>query len=103
MSAALLDALPLGMSLTGTTRPGRTARVTLTGLDDAGPAPTFLVPLSPGEVPSEEPDVALTVSTIELCRLASNRRTIAELELSVEGDRSLVEPVLVGAGAFALD
>jgi uncharacterized protein (TIGR03083 family) len=98
MSSGLVRSLALGMALAGTMQQGRTARFILTG---AGAA-TFDVALTHGETASQ-PDITLTVDTLDLCRLASNRIPIGQLAVDVEGDRSLLEPVLVGATAFALD
>jgi uncharacterized protein (TIGR03083 family) len=98
MSSELMAILPAGMALAGTTRPGRAARLRLTG---AG-AGEFVVALAPDEAPLQ-PDVTITVEAIELCRLAANRVSLDELMVDVDGDMSLVEPVLVGASAFALD
>jgi uncharacterized protein (TIGR03083 family) len=97
MAGALLDVLPVGMALARTTRPGRTARIELT---DIGVAVD--VSLAPGQA-SGVPDVRITTDALHLCRRAANRLSIDELDVHVEGDRSLLEPVLVGAAAFALD
>jgi predicted naringenin-chalcone synthase len=93
-----MDLIARGMALMGTAQPGRTARVELTGLG----AGTFDIALAPDQAPGP-PDVTITVSAVELCRLAANRISATELPVDVEGDRSLLEPVLAGAGAFALD
>jgi uncharacterized protein (TIGR03083 family) len=98
MSGELMDLLARGMALAGTARPGRTARIELTG---AG-AGSFLVALAPDET-AGAPDVTLRTSAVELCRLAANRVAPADLAVDVTGDGSLVEAMLVGAGAFALD
>lgn len=98
MSRQLLHVLSRGMAVSGTAQPGRTARINLTG--DA--AASYDVALAPGEVPGP-PDVIITTSALDICRLAANRLPIAQLDAEVGGDRSLLEPILVGAGAFALD
>jgi hypothetical protein len=98
MSGALMQLLAQGMALSGTTRPGRTARFELTGAGSG----TFDVALAPEEV-AGTPDVVIRTEAVELCRLAANRVAPVELEVEVTGDRSLVGPILVGAGAFALD
>ena len=98
MSSELMTLLAHGMALTGNTRPGRTARFELTG-SGAG---TFDVALAPDEV-AGAPDIVVRTSAVELCRLAANRVLPADLAVEVTGDRSLLEPMLVGAGAFALD
>jgi uncharacterized protein (TIGR03083 family) len=98
MSGELAAVLPFGMALTGGARPGTTARLELTGPGGGH----HLVPLAPGEAPGE-PTVTLTAPVIEVCRLAANRLAIGDLTLTVTGDASLVEPILIGAGAFAMD
>lgn len=98
MSGELMNVLPLGMGLSGCARPGRSARVELTGTGGG----TFTIPLAPDE-PAGPPDVRIRVGTIEFCRFASNRLRRDELALDVEGDASLIEPILVGATAFAAD
>ena len=98
MSSELIQLLPHGMALPDTARPGRTARMHLTGAGGG----TFDVALAPDEI-AGLPDVTITTDVLDLCRLAANRVTIEGLAVDVDGDRSLVEPVLVGAGAFALD
>jgi uncharacterized protein (TIGR03083 family) len=98
MSSELMRLLAHGMALSGTARPGRTARIELTG---PGGAP-FDVSLAPDEIPGP-PDVTVRTSALELCRLAANRVAVVDLAVEATGDRSLVEPMLVGAGAFALD
>lgn len=98
MSNDLMGVLSLGMALSGTTRPGRTARVDLTGSGGG----SYLVALAPGEV-AGLPDITITVGTLDLCRLASNRLSSSLLDIEVDGDRTLLEPMLVGATAFAAD
>jgi uncharacterized protein (TIGR03083 family) len=98
MSGQLMQVLPLGMGLSGCPRPGRSALVELTGTGGA----TFTIPLAPGEE-AGEPDVRIRVGTIEFCRFASNRLDREALELEIDGDASLLEPMLVGATAFAAD
>jgi uncharacterized protein (TIGR03083 family) len=98
MSSELMGLLARGMALTGSARPGRTARVRLTGAGGG----QFDVALAPDEAPGR-PDVTISVEGLELCRLAANRMSIADLVVEAEGDTSLVEPLLVGASAFALD
>jgi uncharacterized protein (TIGR03083 family) len=98
MSSTLMELIPQGMGILDTARPGRTARFVLTG-DGAG---THDVALAPDQGPGD-PDITITTSTVELCRLAAARVAIDDLPVEVDGDRSLLEPILVGAGAFALD
>jgi uncharacterized protein (TIGR03083 family) len=98
MSAQLMEVLGLGMALSGTPRSGRTARIVLTGPGDG----QFDVALGPEEQ-AGDPDIILTTRAVDLCRLAANRLPFADLEADVAGDRTLLEPLLVGATAFAAD
>jgi uncharacterized protein (TIGR03083 family) len=99
MSTTLVNALSLGMALAGTTRPGRTVRIELTG---PGGGTSFDVALSPDEAPGI-PDLTIETSALDLCRVASNRLSVDRIDVVTDGDRSLLEPVLVGATAFAMD
>jgi uncharacterized protein (TIGR03083 family) len=98
MSSELMTLLSTGMELSGTARPGRTARFDLTGRGGG----EFLVALAPGEVPAA-PDITISTDTAELCRLAAARVSADDLVVDVDGDITLLTPVLVGASAFALD
>jgi uncharacterized protein (TIGR03083 family) len=98
MVSELMRVLPLGLALSGCPQPGRTARLHLTG-DGGG---SFDVPLDP-DTAVGEPDITLTTTVIDLCRLAANRLSPDVLDVTVTGDRDLLEPVLVGAAAFAAD
>jgi len=98
MAGELMRVLPLGLALSGCPQPGRTARIDLTGPGGG----SFHVALAPGELPGD-PDISLTVDVVDLCRWASNRLAHDDLDVLVEGDRALLEPILVGATAFASD
>ena len=74
-------------------------RIDVTGL---GGGRSFDVALAPGDT-AGPPDLTIEATALDLCRLASNRLAVDQIDLRVEGDRSLLEPVLVGATAFALD
>jgi hypothetical protein len=99
MSSALAESLAVGMALTGTSQPGRTVRIDFIG---PGGGTSFDVALSPGGVPGP-PDLTIEATALDLCRLASNRLAVDQIDLTLEGDESLLLPVLVGAGAFAMD
>jgi uncharacterized protein (TIGR03083 family) len=98
MSSDLMNVLNLGMALSGTTQPGRTARINLMGPGGG----SYEVALSPGETPGL-PDITITTSVLDLCRLASNRLSADHFDFAVDGDAALLEPILVGATAFACD
>jgi hypothetical protein len=99
MSSTLMGVLPYGLARAGTVQRGRTVRFDLTG---SGGGHTFVASLAP-EDPPGEPDLVIETSALALCRLASNRMSIDDIDMTFEGDRSLLRPVLVGAGAFAMD
>jgi uncharacterized protein (TIGR03083 family) len=99
MSSTLLGVLPYGLARAGSVQAGRTVRFDLTG---SGGGRTFVASLSPDDAPGE-PDLVIETSALDLCRLASNRMSIDDIDVRLEGDRSLLRPVLVGAGAFAMD
>ena len=98
MVEQLMRVLPLGLALSDISRPGRTARINLTGPGGG----TFDVALAFGEVPGD-PDITLTAAVIDLCRLAAGRVAPGELDVLVQGDDELLEPILLGATAFAAD
>jgi uncharacterized protein (TIGR03083 family) len=98
MSSDLMNVLSFGMAMSGAAQPGRTARFNLMG--PGGGA--YEVALSPGETPGL-PDITITTSALDLCRVASSRLSVDDIDLAVDGDRSLLEPILAGAGAFACD
>jgi uncharacterized protein (TIGR03083 family) len=94
----LMRILPVGLGLSGSPQPGRTAELNLTGRGGG----RFEIPLAP-DSPVGAPDITVTVDSMDLCRWASNRLARDELDLRVEGDLSLLQPVLMGAAAFAAD
>jgi len=98
MVGELMRVIPLGLALSGCPQPGRTARLQLTGSGGG----SFDVSLDPS-TPVGTPDITLTADVIDLCRLAANRLAPDAFDVMVQGDRRLLEPVLVGAAAFAAD
>jgi len=94
----LMRVLPLGLALSESSRPGRTARLNLTGPGGG----SFDVPLAFGEVVGD-PDVTVTAAVIDFCRLAAGRLALGEIDVLVEGDGDLLAPIFVGASAFAAD
>ena len=104
MSSRLLDVLPLAMAVEGVPRPGRTARLVLTGAGGG----SYVRALAPEDVlalPGDgaDPDVALVVDVVDLCRLAARRARPEDLDLAIEGDEELAGAVLVAVAAFARD
>jgi uncharacterized protein (TIGR03083 family) len=98
MVGELMRMLPMGLALSGCPQTGRTARFVLSGPGGG----RFDVALAPDEVPGH-PDVVIRADTIGLCRLAANRIAPDRFDVRVDGDASLLGPVLVGASAFAAD
>lgn len=98
MVASLMDNLALGMALEGTTRSDRTVRFELHGAGGG----TFVSAMTPGQV-AGAPDLVVSTTTIELCRVAAHRLDLGRFEGTVEGDAALLEPVMAGVSAFAAD
>jgi hypothetical protein len=98
MVGELMQAVPIGMALTGQTAPGRSVRFELDGPGGG----VFHEPLTLGDQLGP-PDVIVSTNTIDLCRLAANRLQVDKLDVVVEGDGTLLAPVLVALAAFAAD
>lgn len=95
MTELAVGVLPLGMELEGRPRPGRTARVVLTGPGGG----TWVTPLGPDG--PDRPDTTLVADVVDFCRVAARRLEPAALDVVVEGDADLVMDMLVGVAAFA--
>lgn len=95
----LLAAVPLAMAYRGTTAPGRSARVVLTG--PAGG--TFVVPLAQQPPRAAGPDVTVVADAVDFCRVAVRRLRPDELDVAVEGDRALADLLLGSIDALARD
>jgi hypothetical protein len=98
MSSRLADGLPVALAVRGTRRPGRTARLVLTGVAPG----CFDVPLDLDEC-AGEPDVTIVVDVVDACRLAARRLGVDALDVVSEGDAELGRLVLVAADTFAQD
>ena len=98
MSQRLVEALPFALAMRGTTAPGRSARLVLTG--EAGGC--YEVPLEPLG-PVGPPDATVVIDVMELCRIAARRLDPAQADAEVQGDRRLADLVLAAADAFARD
>ena len=97
MAEMSMRTLTFGLFLTDRSRPGRLARVVLTG-DGGG---EWRVRMGPDVAPDAEPDITLTTDVIDWCRLASERISVAELRPRVAGDEPLADDLLHAASAFA--
>lgn len=98
MSTRLVDALAAALTVQGNHRPGRTARLVLTGKGGG----TFDTAMSLGET-AGRPDVTIVADVVDFCRVASRRIDPPELDATIEGNEDLAELVLQAAGAFARD
>jgi uncharacterized protein (TIGR03083 family) len=85
-----------GLLMVGRSRPGRTARLVLTG-EGGG---EWLIAMGGGEA-ATVPDVTVTTDVVDWCRLVGERMTPAALDCTVEGDPALAEDLLAAASAFA--
>jgi uncharacterized protein (TIGR03083 family) len=85
-----------GLMMVGRARPGRTARLVLTG-EGGG---EWLIAMG-GGAPGATPDVTLTTDVVDWCRLVGERIEPGELDCTVEGDAGLAEDLLAAASAFA--
>jgi uncharacterized protein (TIGR03083 family) len=96
MSDVAARSLPTGMTLSGTARPGRSAKVVLLG-EGGG---TWTVPLALGET-GGPPDVTVVADVVEFCRVASMRLAPEAIDHDVEGDAELAREVLRAVAIFA--
>jgi hypothetical protein len=97
MAALSMRTLPAAMAATGRARPGRSARLVLTG-DGGG---SWLVALDPAEAAADEPDVTLTAGALDWCLLAAERLAPTDLDRTVDGDPGLADALVAAAPAFA--
>jgi uncharacterized protein (TIGR03083 family) len=88
--------LGLSLGLAGRRRPGRTARLVLTGAGGG----EWLVAMG-GDEPVGAVDVTVIADAVEWCRLVGDRTTPDALRVDVEGDRALAEDLLASASALA--
>jgi uncharacterized protein (TIGR03083 family) len=97
MANLSLRTMPMALLATGHSRPGKLARVVLTGPGGGD----WLVPMG-GQVESdEEPDVTLSADVVDWCLVAGERLDADALERTVDGDESLADDLLAAATAFA--
>jgi uncharacterized protein (TIGR03083 family) len=97
MTELAVSALPRGLTNAGLSRPGRTARIVLTG-PGGGTWQAGLDRQFPGST-----DVRIIADATSFCRLVANRLEPDEVGAEVSGDATLGREVLVGAAALALD
>lgn len=98
MSDVSLRTMPMALLASGHARPGKVARVVLTG----GGGGDWLVAMGGGDVaPDAVPDVTVTADVVDWCLLVGERLAADALDVVVEGDRALADDLLVSATAFA--
>jgi uncharacterized protein (TIGR03083 family) len=96
MSTLAVNALPLGLAMSGIDDTGRTVRILLTGAGGGEWLQALTLEAEPGP-----PDATLVADVVDFCRLAAQRLTPDDLPHTAEGDREVVRDVLVGAQVFA--
>jgi uncharacterized Actinobacterial protein TIGR03083 len=96
MAEGSMTMVPSALEKSGLTRPGRTARIVLTGPGGGD----WNVPMEVG-ADSGEPDVTLLLPVVDWCRRFSERLGPDELDLSVQGDRELGAAVVAAAPVYA--
>jgi uncharacterized protein (TIGR03083 family) len=89
--------LGASLALVGRVRPGKTARLVLTG--DAGGA--WSVPMDPGATATDPPDVTLTADVVDWCLLVGDRIAPSAIPHRVDGDPALAADLLAAAPALA--
>ena len=98
--------LPIGLALNGRERPGKTARLVLTG-DGGG---DWLIPLGEGDAAPNTgmpatgrkvPDVTVTADVVDWCRLVGDRVAPSELIYAYEGDAAIASDLVTAAPALA--
>jgi uncharacterized protein (TIGR03083 family) len=88
--------LGLSLAMADRLRPGRTARLVLTG-----PGGGEWVTGMGADAPGTEVDVTVTADAVEWCRLVGDRIRPDELQCVLDGDRELAADLLAAAPALA--
>ncbi|MFB4317110.1 maleylpyruvate isomerase family mycothiol-dependent enzyme [Actinomadura sp. 21ATH] len=92
--------LPRALRAAGRARPGRTARLRLTGAVSG----EWTVPLAPGAAPAAgRPGVTVTADAEEFCRLLANRRRPEAFPHVADGDPALAADLLRAAATLGCD
>ena len=98
MADLSLGTMPMALLASGHSRPGKVARVVLTGAGGGD----WLVAMDGGDVASgTTPDVTLTADIVDWCLVAGERLDADALDRTVEGDLALADDLLASATAFA--
>ncbi len=96
MADLSVTSMPAALEVAGRARPGKTARIVLTG-DGGG---DWLIPFGFAEV-GEAPDVVFTADVVDWCRCVSERLAPEALPREVEGDPTLADDLAAASSAFA--
>jgi len=96
MSDLAVNAVPLGLLMTGRSSASRTARIVLTGPGGGAWSQAMAVGETPGP-----PDVVIVADVVDFCRVAARRMPADDLVCHVEGDHLLAADVLAGVAVFA--
>jgi hypothetical protein len=100
MSALASRILPLALALAGRQRPGKTARLALTGPGGG----EWLVPMGVGDDVTGSPltpDVTVTADVVDWCRLVGDRMTPEAMRVRIDGDEQLGRDLVAAAPALA--
>ncbi len=87
----------LGLALEGRARPGKVARIVLTGPGGG----EWTVAMGDGADVHRSPDVIVTADVVDWCLVAGERLAPEQLERRVEGEVTLADDLLAAAPAFA--
>jgi uncharacterized protein (TIGR03083 family) len=89
--------LSMALGLVDRTRPGKTARLVLTGAGGG----EWLVAMDGSGLGAGVPDVTVTADVVDWCLLVGDRTSPAAMAHAVEGDAGLAEDLLAAAPALA--
>jgi uncharacterized protein (TIGR03083 family) len=89
--------LSLAVALAGRTRPGKTARLVLTGAGGG----EWLVAMDGSGPGSGDADVTLTANVVDWCLLVGDRVSPSTIAHTVEGDAELADDLLAAGPALA--
>jgi uncharacterized protein (TIGR03083 family) len=96
MAEGSMTMVPSALEKSGRARPGRTARIVLTGAGGGD----WTLPMAPAAEVAEA-DVTLTLAVVDWCRRFSDRLSAEELDAVVRGDRDLGDDLVAAASIFA--
>jgi uncharacterized protein (TIGR03083 family) len=98
MAEFSMESLPTWLVLADRARPGRVARMVLTGAGGG----SWLVPMGPGAAdPDTPPDVTVEVDVVEWCHRIGERVTAGDVVVRVSGDETLAGDILEAASVLA--